>query len=35
MGAGSDGFVADTDLVFSASVAPGTANCTTVGASVR
>ena len=35
MGAGSDGFIADTDLVFTARVSPGDAGCTTVGAAVR
>jgi hypothetical protein len=35
MGAGSDGFISDTDLVFTARVAPGGGNCTTVGATVR
>jgi putative hemolysin len=31
MGAGSDGFVSDTDLVFTGTVNPGSTNCVRVG----
>jgi hypothetical protein len=34
MGVGSDGFVSDTDLVFSTSVSPGGSSCTRVGGTV-
>jgi hypothetical protein len=31
MGVGSDGFVSDTDLVFTGSVTPGSSSCVRVG----
>ncbi|MGI1663953.1 hypothetical protein ACRDNQ_17070 [Palleronia sp. KMU-117] len=34
MGVGSDGFISDSNLVFSTSVSPGSASCTRVGGTV-
>ena len=34
MGMGSDGFISDTDLVFSTRITPGNSGCTTVGGSL-
>ena len=35
LGAGSDGFIGDTDLIFAARVEPGNTGCTTVGGSIK
>ena len=35
LGAGSDGFISDADIILGTRITPGSTNCTTVGGSIR